>query len=165
MSGSPDPIGRWINALLIPRAGPAYDEIRGEALAGLLSRGEEAHARIVEMASGGDLPVQLVEVLPRFGLRGGVDVLCRALREGPGPTTVTAAHALARHPDPSAFGALVGALDSPRAQVAASAAAGLAARGDARAAEHLKAALDTVPEEARPAVREALARLRGEEGA
>ncbi|HEX8696721.1 MAG TPA: HEAT repeat domain-containing protein [Longimicrobium sp.] len=160
-----DPVDGWIDALLIPRAGPSYDEIRGEALAQLLARGEEAHARIVERAGAADPPVQLLAVLPLFGRPEGVEVLRRALADGPGPTTVTAAHALARHPVPAALDALVAALGSPRPQVVASAAAGLAERGDPRSAEPLERALDTAPDEALPAVRRALERLRGGRGA
>lgn len=154
-------IDELIRTLLIPRAGPGYDQLRGEALAELLARGDEAHARLVELASDPDPPVQVLEVLPRFGRAAAVAPLHRALLHAPDPTTVTAAHALARHPDPAAHAALLDAIGSPRAQSVASAAAALGAAGDLGAAAPLRRALDTAPEEALPALRRALEQLSG----
>lgn len=129
MTGSPSPeLDALLSDLLLPNAGPAYDEIRGRALDRLLEIGDEAHDRILAMADVDDPLPQVLAVLPEFGRESSVPVLARALHRAADPTTVTAGAALADHPSPEAEVALVAALDADRDQTVRSAELGLERR-------------------------------------
>jgi HEAT repeat protein len=152
-------IDRWIGALLQPRAGAGYNQLRAEALAHLRAHPERCHPRLLALADVPDPPVVILSALPEFASPDSVPVLARALREAEDSTTVVAAQALARHPAPAAFDALIEALGSARAQVVASAASGLGDRGDPRARAPLERALAHPEPEVRERIRQVLARL------
>lgn len=137
-TAEPDEIDALVDDLTLPRAGVAYDQIRGEALARLLVIGGPAHARILERVDVDEPLPQFLAVLPLFGDPASIPVLRRALLDAPDPTTVTAAHALADHPDDAAFDALVDGLSSRREQTVHSAVLGLGHRGDVSAVAHLR---------------------------
>ena len=139
-SEPPSEIDRRIDVLLTPSGDPQFQYYKGEALAWLLAHADEAHPRLMALCEDVEPPGVLIEALPQFGRAESVPVIERALRGASDPSTVVAAQALARHPHPSARVALEHALGDPRDQVVASAADGLAARGDRAACPALEGA-------------------------
>lgn len=155
-----DEVDRRIRQLLAGSADPAYGRMRAEALDYLLAHADEAHPRLLELATPTDPAALVLLALPRFGRPESVPALERALRHAPDPTTVIAAQALAEHAAPSARAALERALGDSRDQVVASAADGLAQRGDRSSCEALREALDHPDPDVRERVREVMKALR-----
>jgi HEAT repeat protein len=133
-------IDRRIDVLLTPSGDPQFQYYKREALAWLLAHADDAHPRLLALCEGVEPPGVLIELLPQFGRAESVPVIERALRGASDPSTVVAAQALARHPHPSARETLERALGDRRDQVVASAADGLADRGDRAACPALAGA-------------------------
>lgn len=154
-----DEIDHELAVLLRPSGDPGAQRARGEALAALLERADEAHPRLLALAQSDPPSLLALRALPRFGRPDSVPVLERVLREGPGPTTAVAAGALAEHPDDAARAALEAALGDARDQVVRSAIMGLAERGDGRACAALRAVLEHRDEDVRNRASAALEQL------
>jgi len=152
-------IDQKIQVLLFPSGDRQFRRAREEALAYLLERAEEAHPRLLALVEGDSPPVTVLVALPRFGRVESVSVLEKALRRASDATTVIAGQALAQHPRPEARAALERALGDPRNQVVASAAEGLALRGDHASCQALAAALVHPDPDVRGRVRAAMARI------
>ena len=159
MSSSASEIDQQIQSLLAPSGDPRYRGIRDEALAYLLEHADEAHPRLQALVAGDHPPVLAVAVLPVFGRAEDVPVLDRLLREADDPTTVVAGQALGQHPATEARQALEAALTDRRNQVVASAADGLALRGDLASCPALVAALSHPNPDVRGRIRAATERL------
>jgi HEAT repeat protein len=149
-------IEQRVEVLLTPSGDPQFQHYTHEALAWLLAHGDAAHARLLALCEVDEPPGVLLEALPRFARAESVPVLERALRGASDPTTVVAAQALAAHPAALAREALERALGDRRDQVVASAAGGLAERGDRAAC----AALDGAAAHPNAEVRERIERAR-----
>jgi HEAT repeat protein len=152
-------IDRQIQRLLAPSGDPQYRLARGEALEWLLAHADDSYPKLLALVDVAAPPVLAVSALPRFGRADSVPVLERVLRKADDPTTVVAGHALAEHPAPEARGALERALHDARDQVVASAADGLALRGDRAACPALAAALTHPNPDVRARLRAAAVRL------
>ena len=162
MTAAPVPEADAVIArLLAPSGDPQYARIRGEALDWLLTHADVGYPRLLAVADTADPPSLAVLALVRFGRADSVPVLARLLREADDPMVVLVAGALAEHPAPEAFAVLVEALSSPRDQVVASAADGLADRGDPGARGPLLATSDHPDPDVRDRIRAALTRLGG----
>jgi HEAT repeat protein len=106
----------------------------------LLAHPEAAHPLLLELLRShrATNPYAVLEALPRFGLPESVPVLNDVLESGPENLSGAAADALARHPLPAAYEALVRALRHPVNAVVVAAAAGLMTRGDTAACPALR---------------------------
>jgi HEAT repeat protein len=155
----PAEVDREIRRLLAPSGDPQYARIRGEALGWLVAHADVAYPRLLALVDTAAPPALAVLALPRFGRADSVPVLARLLSSADDATVVLVAGALAAHPAPEAFAALRAALRSPRDQVVASAADGLAERGDQAACPSLAAALAHPDPEVRARVGAAAQRL------
>lgn len=156
---SADRVDQALTELLRPSGDAGARHARAEALTELLDHADEAHPRLLALASVDEPPVLVLAALPHFGRAESIPVLERALRHASAPTTVTAAYGLAAHPSGAAREALERALRDDRAQVVASAAAGLAERADPVSRDALQAALGHADPEVRERVEQALDRL------
>ena len=154
-----DAIDDALAVLLRPSGDAGAALARGEALDELLEHADEAHPRLLALASAENPPLLALLALPRFGRPESVPVLERVLRHAPAPTTVVAAGALSEHPDEAARAALEAALSDPREQVVLSAVTGLAERGEREACPALRAAGERAGGEVRERVEAALQRL------
>lgn len=152
-------IDRQLRLLLYRSGDRQFRHTRELALAYLLEHAEEAHPRLLGLAEGDSPPVMVLAALPRFGRIESVRVLEKALRTAPDATTVVASQALAQHPRPEARAALESALGDSRNQVVASAAEGLALRGDRASCPALAAALSHPDADVRARIRAAIERI------
>jgi HEAT repeat protein len=154
-----DSIDDALAVLLRPSGDAGAALARGEALEELLEHADEAHPRLLELATDENPPLLALMALPRFGRPESVPLLEEILRTAPAPTTVVAAVALSEHPDAAARAALEAALADSRQQVVLSAVTGLAERGEREACASLRAARSHPDEEVRERVESALRKL------
>ena len=152
-------IDRKIEVLLFPSGDSQFRGAREEALAYLLEHADEAHPRLLALVEGSSPSLAVLAALPRFGRIDSVPALEKMLRGAPDPTTVVAGQALGQHPRPEARAALERALEDPRSQVVASAAEGLALRGERASCPALEVALSHPDPDVRERVRAAMARI------
>lgn len=115
-----------------------YDEVE-QAMAQLLSDPDRAHAPLLDMLEGrGDgNPHAAAELLGKMGRPSSVDPLISATQRGAASLRYATTMALAEHSHPTAFTGLGRLLEDPNKEVRASAAVGLAARGDKKACDFL----------------------------
>jgi len=152
-------IDQKIRVLLFPSGDRQFRGAREQAIAYLLAHAEEAHPRLLALVEGDSPPVTVLAALPRFGRIESVPVLEKALRRASDATTVLAGQALGQHPRPEARAALESALGDARNQVVASAAEGLALRGERASCPALAAALSHPDLDVRARIRAAMARI------
>ena len=158
-ASEPSEIDRQLQLLLFPSGDRQFQHMRDLALAYLLEHADEAHPRLLALVEGDSPPVAVLALLPRFGRAESVSVLERVLRHGSAPATVVAGQSLAQHPLVEARTALESALGDTRSQVVASAAEGLALRGDRASCSALAVALAHSDPDVRDRVRSAMARI------
>ncbi len=127
-----------ITELSVPRGDPGDRATRASALEFLLSQAEAAHPRLMaalDPKAGGSTAVVLA--LAQFGRPDSVPLLESILRNAPTTSASTAARALAAHPLPAAYQALLRALYSTREETSTAAADGLLLRNDRSACPEL----------------------------
>ncbi|GAA1383289.1 HEAT repeat domain-containing protein [Catellatospora chokoriensis] len=150
---------RQIRRLLAPSGDPQYRLARGAALTWLLEHPQEAYPRLLAILQSPAPPALALAAVVHFQRADSVPVLEHVLHTADDPTVVVAAQALAEHPAPEAGAVLRRALGSAREQTVASAADGLAMRGDSAACVPLTAALQHPDPDVRRRVQAAVARL------